>query len=213
MESPGGRQHAGALAPEGLAIGLVEVPCTAGGAAVGVHQQALALAHMAVEVLHQQRLAALGPVLEVVGGAQEVIVRDASRRDAGRAAGVAEQGQDAMLTGLGQMDRARAQPGEIGGQRLVQASGRLILQRMVVHRDAAGAQCVAKMPHGRQEQHRARLMRRHMGRLVGRLAHPDQVLVGIAVAQHGVVEAELVAEDQQQPAGVGLGHGGSCSGG
>ena len=57
-----------------LAVLLVEVPGAAFGLAVGVHEQAVALAHLAIKELHAEFLSALGPGGELRRGAEIAIV-------------------------------------------------------------------------------------------------------------------------------------------
>ena len=57
----------------GLAVLRIEVPAAAGGR-VAVHQQPGAPAHLAIEILHPELLASLGPPREVGGRAQEALV-------------------------------------------------------------------------------------------------------------------------------------------
>ena len=75
-------ERLGELQPllRGLAVVVVEIPFAPCGI-VALHQQAGLAAHLAVEILHPQRLAPLGPIFEPFTAGDETVIRQEACRD------------------------------------------------------------------------------------------------------------------------------------
>ena len=188
------RHQPRALAAEGLAVVGVEVPLAAGGL-VAVHQHAMALAHLAVEVLHAQLAPSLGVQGERLTAAQEVTVLAELDRHAGLRRSGGQGLAHAPLARLGQHDalgRPLAQRGEQGvGQRAL-----VVLQ--VGQRHAARAQRGRVVAHRAQEDGDALLSRPHVRGFLAGLAHPRQIAHRIEAVEGTGVFVQLVAEDDDQ---------------
>ncbi len=172
----GARRHdTRAGSAKGLAVVGVEVPL-ATDRLITLHQDVMPLALLAIEILHAQRLAAFGMRRELGNAAEEVAVFvDIQRQAVGCGHGL-DRLQHAPVARGGHHQAGRLQAQDVDLQLRRQAAGVAWgVQSRVVQRAAGGLQRQREVAHRRQEHHRARLARPHMGRLLGHLGHPDGV--------------------------------------
>ena len=183
---------------ERLAVVGVEVPLAADGF-VAVHQHAMALALLAVEILHAQGLAALGMGCEFADGAEEVAVfANLQWQTAGLGHGL-HRLKNAPVARCGHHQSGRSQARDVSLQLGLQAPCVVsCIQLRVVQRAASGLQGDRKVPHRRQEQSRARLARPHVSRFVGHLRHPHGVGARVEAVEGGRGEVELIAQHDDE---------------
>ena len=185
---------------EGLAVVGIEVPLPADRLAV-LHQHAVALAQLAVEVFETERLAALGVRRELAHRAEEVPIVAYLQRQPGTLGDGPKRLQHAPVTRCAHhqplrmqaLDRAQQFIGERG------AAGGVVEPR-VVQRPTGTAKRLRKVPHGGQEHRDARLARPHLRRLFGDLGHPDGVMRRIEAIECGRFQIELIAQHDDERA-------------
>ncbi len=141
---------------EGLAVVLVEVPLAAGGLAVVVHEDAEAFAHHAVEVLEDELLAAVGPLVEGLGRAEEVAIFQDVHGDVEVGLPRLDHLGDAVLAGLDDGDALGREDLEgaldLAGEAVGVARG---VEGDVADAEAPVLELHREVSHGAEEQHRA----------------------------------------------------------
>ena len=203
LEPRGPRQLAGAVPAEGLAVVGVPIPLTADRLRA-VHEHIVLPAHGAVEMLHDQAAPVPGPGCEAVDGAIEVAVLADLQRDGLLGSRLTQLGEHPVITRLDQDKPLGVPSWQILPQQPTKARppvrGRVHGQGVVVDRDPIARQGVAKVAHGREEQHQALLMGGDVGGLVGELRHPDRIAFRIEIVEGGRVPVELIAGNEDQMA-------------
>ncbi len=182
--------------PAAAIIGVV-VPLAALGLAIVVQEQAVAAAHLPVEVFHAQLLATLRPGGEVVAGTEKAAVLEHADRHAQPRLPARQDIGEARLPGLTDAQRRRA-----GGIEGLPGSGleafHAVLVGDVAHRVAGVAQGIAEVAHGREDQGDLVPVVSHVGGLLGHLGQEHHVALARRGGEGGVGERKLVAEDQGQ---------------
>jgi hypothetical protein len=210
----------GPVLPKPAVVGVV-VPLPACRLSV-VHQHLVLLAHHAVEKLHAQAGRLAGPAAESRQSAHEVPVftpfHQAARLSSPCGRGRVRDGFKSVVNLPAHPQIARFHTDDtfrpVQGQRGTQAVGQcdvaLGIDGAVGHAPAALPEGVCKVAHGRQEQHRARLVRPDMGGLLPCFYHQHDVPGAIQGVESRGVLVELVAQDQDQVAAGSGGHGRDC---
>jgi hypothetical protein len=164
----------------------------------------VAFAHVAVEVFHDQDLAAGRPLPKVVCAAQEMgIGQDlepdlAPDLDLCRPDRLPDLLRDAVFSRLDQAYTPRAVQFEGMGQAAAETRGPRRIDIDVVDLPALAAQPVGVVAHRAQEQRGARLVRWDPGRLAPRLDHQDTIGLAVAVVEQRRAAVELVAQHEEE---------------
>ena len=183
-----------------LAVVCVEVPLPAFGF-VARHQHAMTLTHLAIEVLHAQRLAAARVSGEIAHAAVEVAIFTHVQRQSLRLCRGFDCLQHAPVAGRCQHQPGRAQAFDVVLQLQLQAAAIVCsVQRRVMQRTPSGAQRLREVAHGGKEHHRARLARPDVRGFLGHLGHPDGIARGVEPVERRGVQVELVAQHDDQVA-------------
>lgn len=113
-----------------------------------------------------------------------------------------ERGEDALVAGLDNQHAARlvAFYGEL---EFVRKGRRGRAELAVIDGPAGGAEVVAEVAHGAEEQGGAGLVAGNVRGLLVDFGHDDDGVPGIRGGKHGGVPVELIAEDEEE---VGRGH-------
>ena len=175
---------------------MVIVPLVS-GRLVALHQQARLAAHVSIEILHPQRFAPLGPVLELlVGGNESVILQ---QRDL----------QRAVLQRLDQPKLTRSRRKHLGRVPLLGAAQQLatdglavlgVVQLGIIDSPAILPQPRRKLAHGGQDQRDLLGVMGHIRPLFRHLGHDNNVAVLIGLAQGRHALGQLIPKDQNQSA-------------
>ena len=170
---------------------------------IAVHEQACAPAHITVEELHAQLLAALGPALEISTGTEETIILEDLHGQAQICLPRSQVGEHAVLTGPGGDNlfgtKLSRRPLNLGKET---AAVFRCVQGDVVNRNPAGFELGREMAHGGENQRNLARVVRNVGRLLHHLHHDHSITaVWIKLAQAGQIMAELIAEDGKEPHG------------
>ena len=201
LEAAARRHCARAGSTKGLAVLGIEIPLSAERQVLvlRVHQHAMPLALLAVEVLHAQRLAAAGMCRELAHADEEVaVLADLQRHGAGLGHGL-EDLQHAPVAWCRHDQPGRPQPLDVAAQLLGQTAAIVrCVEPRVVQRAAGRLQRQREVPHRRQEHHGAGPARPYVRRLVDHLGHPDRVELALEAIEGGSLEVELVAQHQHQ---------------
>ena len=180
----------------------VEVPLLA-DRLIAVHEQAGAPAHITVEELHAQLLAALGPALEISTGTEETIILEDLHGQAQICLPRSQIGEHAVL----------ARPGgdNLLGTKFSRRSLNLgketaavfrCVQGDVANRNPAGFELGREMAHGGENQRNLARVVGNVGGLLHHLHHDHSITaVWIKLAQAGQIMAELIAEDGKESHG------------
>jgi hypothetical protein len=156
----------------------------------------VALAHLAVEVLHAQlRAGRARGAANSRTAAQEVPVLAHLEHHAGLGRCLRQRPRARATPRLGHHHALDAAASQRRAQGLGQACS---VPCTVLQRDAFGAQALGKVPHGAQEERDAHLAGGHVRGLLARLAHPGQVPSGIEAVPGAGVAVELVAQDHHE---------------
>ena len=183
----------------------IKIPLATNGF-FALHQDAVFLAQLAVEIFKAQLLASLGVGGKVAHGAEEMrvvfdlkwqVVLLCDRAQALHHTPVAGRSHHQLLrlhfcNGFGQFTGQRA--------RVVR-----IVELAVHQRPAACLQVCSEVPHGAQENSGALFGRGNMRGLFHHLGHPQRVVRRVNVAQGGGIFVELIAQDEDE-AFAWLGH-------
>ncbi len=185
---------------EGLAVVGVEVPLAADRLPL-VHQHAVALPKLAVEVLQPQRFAPLGVGGELEHGAEEVAVFADLQLQPGTFHHRLQRLPDAPVARRRHHHTLRRQRRQgrlqLGGQAATVAR---VVQAPVVKRPAGALQRLREVAHRGQEERDALLARPDVSRLLVDFSHPHRVLRGIEAIEGGRFQVELVAEHDDEGA-------------
>ena len=179
-----------------LAVVVVEVPLATRGF-VALHQEPGLAAHLAVEILHPQFLAALGPGVELVERTDEPVIRQRPHR------------QWRRVQRLDQAPFAGLRREHLGGVVLLPAahqfaddgSGRVgVVEAGIGHLPALAAQLFGEMPHRRQDQRDLLGVMRDIAPLVHHLGHDHHIAGLVRRLQRRETGTQLIAEHEDQPA-------------
>ncbi len=187
---------------EDFAVVGIKVPLVTDGLVAlpaALHQHAMPLALLAVEVFHAQRFASLGMRREFAHAAEEMAVFAELQRQAVR------RGLDRLRhapnawRGHHQAVRPQAQNIclQLGWQT---AGGANCIKPAVMRRATSGFQVQREVPHRREEQGRTRFARPDVGRFIGHLGHPDGIAPHIETIERGGTEVQLVPQHDDQVA-------------
>ena len=182
----------------GLAVLGIEVPAPA-RRLVPVHQQPGAPAHVAIEILHAQLLAARGPGGERRGRTQEALVRqDVHRQPEARRPGLLHLPHPPFAR-FGDHHPLRPVPRDRRAELLRERPAIVrIVQGHIIDRPAEPPQLRREMAHGREQEGDLLPVMPHIARLVRQLRHEHAVARRIGPSEAGEGRRELVAEDEDQ---------------
>ena len=188
------------LARGGFAVVVVVVPLVAGGL-VAVHHQAGLASHLAIEILHPQRLAPLGPVLEILVGGDEAVVlklRDLERR-------VVQSGDQPPFAGFCRQHLPRTVLVGAAQELTGDAAGVVgVVELGIGDVPAVVPEAAGELAHGGENQGDLLGMVADIGRLVRDLGHDDHVPVLVRLAERGDGFGQLVAQDQDESGHQGI---------
>ena len=189
------------------AIVLVEVPLTALGLAVRVHQQPGLAAHVAVEEFHHQFVARLRPGLELEDTANEAVVGQHVDGKAERPRPAIDRGLDPPFARFDDADAARAMPRHRSSHFAGEAAAIVrVVESDVIDRPSGSAKLGGEMAHRRQDERDLPLVVANVNGLVVDLHHQHHRVGRIDSAQRGEAMRQLVAEDWDEES-----HGGVSS--
>ena len=180
----------------GLAVVVVIVPLPALGL-VAVHQKARLAPHLAVEILHPQRLAALGPVFEFLQRRDEARVLQLPHLQRH----LVQQLDQPPFPGPGADDLLRpalfGPAQKLSGDRPGIAG---IVELGITHVPAGLAQTCRELAHGGEDQRDLLGVMLHVAGLVRDLRHHHDVLGLVGLLQRRQLLRQLVAQHEHQPA-------------
>ena len=164
-----------------------------------LHQHIMMAAHLAIEELHAQLLAPLGPRFEHAGRGHEPVIGTNLDGESKLGLPVLHRRQHPVLTGRGDDQPVGAMAGNgarhFAGETAAVAG---IIKADVVDRDALGAKLFGKMAHrGKQEGHLALVMT-DIGDLLDHLGHQHHIIRLVQIGKAGQPAAQLVTKDKPE---------------
>jgi hypothetical protein len=183
-----------------LAVLVVVVPLAARGL-VPLHQEAGLPPHLAVEPLHPEFLAPLGPGLELGMGAEETVVGE--EVDGQQA--LFECSDQAELAGFGRQDLGCSR-GLGCAQKLAHDGARVlrIVEPGVADAPSRRLQPRRELAHRCEDEGDLLGVVGHVGRLGHDLGNDDRIGGAVGLAQRRDLLRELVAEDEDKAAHHGI---------
>jgi hypothetical protein len=180
----------------GLAVVVVKVPLAPCGS-VTLHHQPGPAAHLAVEILHPQRLAAFGPGIEFGLRTQEPVVGQQGQRQRQRL----EIGNHPPFAGPGRQNGTRPELPCPAQQ--FRADGRprfRVVEPAVGHPPPGGPQPGRELAHRRKDQRDLLGMMADRSGLAHHLGHHHDICRPVRTAKRRNVRRKLVAQHKDQPA-------------
>ena len=181
-----------------LAVVGVIIPAPA-GRLVAVHEQVGLAAHLAVEILHPQLLAPLGPAVEAVMAADEAVVLNDHDRHIETVPPALELLAKPPFARFGQDDALvrplRQRPLDRVGET---GAGPGLVEPVIDHPPSRRFQFGREMAHGGEDQGDLLAVMPDIACFADRLDHQDIGLARRGLAQAREVGAQLVAQHQYQ---------------
>ena len=156
-EMRGRRNHARSFTAKGGTVFLIEVPLAASRFSI-LHQNIMTLPHVAIEVLHDQRLALLSPGGEFFPAVQKVRVAMLFEGYPGACAYPVDLFLRAKFSGLHHLDAGGLVAVYRGSQTEAETGGLGPVDADVIDRKTPLSEPFRMMPHGGQEKGGARFV-------------------------------------------------------
>ena len=185
------------LGRELLPVLRVEVPLFALGLGA-VHKHVILAAHVAIEELHPQRAAALGPAAKLADGAEKAVVVADVHLAPRRFVPTPHVFQHAPFAGFGDDDSCCVMAGD-SAQDLAPKGGGVggIVETDVIDGDASGGKLGGEVAHCREDQHDFLGVMADVCAFAHDLHHQHHI-AGSRVRQCREVVGELVAKDNAE---------------